>query len=296
MLDEILIDDLVNSPPQIWAQRLRQASVISPLAKRTAVASEDVDRACRVLGLGRRRINQLLTIARDRIAGAPPRGHRTGVHCHLDDPKERVIADAISFAGPAARQKDVSTLVLQLSQARGIEPPSESTVRNRFCAHPDRIDLIDRFELSCDTVVDLCPLALALRNKNDETETAWLLAFVESETARFVHHELYAGKPSSADVSRVIAHVDGRGGGMSCIGVTSSLLNLIDADIFSATVRPRAASLSRKLTGGAVLRAICGRAVGRIHLRTAGRSTLDRDIAPVPIDIARLVIARAIVR
>lgn len=296
MIEEVLIDELVISPPQVWARKLRQAAIIYPLAKRAIVSSGELNQACAELGIGRRRVNQLLNIARARFAGAPPRGHLTGIHSQLDDCSEQLLVDAISLAGPAARQRDVSALVLQLSQERGCEPPCDATVRNRFNLQSDRINLVDRFGLSCDIVADLCPLALPVLAKSDEPMTAWLLALVETRTARIVHNDLFAGRPQASEARHLIAQIGSRIEGAPRIGVTGSLFKLFGKQTGCDGIGLRAASSSRSLPAGAVIRAVCGRSVGRVPLRAEGSVELRYDISPVQLAVSKLIISRVLGR
>ncbi len=296
MIEEVLIDELVISPPQVWARKLRQASVIYPLAKRAIVSPRELNQACAELGIGRRRVTQLLNMARARFAGAPPRGDMTGVHSQLHDNSEQLIGYAMSLAGAAARQRDVSALVRQLSHERRIVPPCETAIRNRFSRRRSRINLVDRLSLSCDVVADLCPLALTVLDKSDVPEVAWLLAIVEARTAAIVRFDLYAGKPSAGEARRLIAQVDSMLEGESRIGVTASLLKLLAKDQGGDVVGLRSASSVRHLSGGSVIRAVCGRSVGRVPLRAEKSAESRHEIPPVLLGVSKLIIKRMILR
>ena len=54
MRDQALIRELASCPPNVWAHRLHQASIIDPLLSESAT-SKDVENACARLGVTRRR-------------------------------------------------------------------------------------------------------------------------------------------------------------------------------------------------------------------------------------------------
>lgn len=263
---------------------MKQASVLEPLARRKRLRFADVESARTELGVSRRRFYELLSIHRQRAVGAPPRGHRTGLHSRIEDQQEALIGEAIVIAGPAARGSDVYRTCLKLSRCRGLTAPSENAVRRRLGRELAAADLVNRFDLGCAFVVDLCPLALRLVEAG-RVSTAWLLAAFDARTGSLVAHELHAGLPLEFDVTSFLS---GTLGGLtvaaedSC-GYTKALSRYTLERLHLENGLPLViASHTRSLVGGSVLRAIYGRCVGRVPLRSEPLDVEEK--GPVPIE------------
>lgn len=299
MLDRILIEDLAASPPQIWSRRIKQAEVIAPLAKLARLNADDVERACAELAISRRQFFNLLKAHRCRLEGGPIRGNATGVHFHLEESKERVIEQAISQAGAAARYTEVLRLAENLAREKGVEPPSETSVRTRFCKPRAGIDLVKRLKLvDCRFVADICALELGVLDHRGRSSGAWLIAVIDTDTGGILHHEIFAGKPLFAQALGVL------GMAYSCererrqnkrIGLTSGLfdLNLLDLSFLNQTTTVMA-SETRKLVGSSAIRAVWGRSLGRIPIRNE-RSCWSAELPPtVPLAAAQQVVTHIV--
>jgi hypothetical protein len=293
MFDNILIEDLAASPPQVWAQRIEQAEVIAPLASFSKLTVADAERAQAELQISRRYLYQLLNARRERLNGFPARRHGTGAHFHINECQERIIAQAIHRAGPAARHRDVFALAMRMSEQEGIAPPSEKAVRVRFGKHRPNIDLANRFKLECDYIADLCPLGLALTDQQEEDD-GWLLAVVESSRCTIIKHELYVRKPSRpqllASLANAAATPDFAG---RPLGLTAAVAayDLLDLSFYNGT-ETRQPSNERAVLGGSIIKAICGSSLGRIRIRTEpSRRSGHR---PVTLRLAAAVVGRLI--
>src|SRR3546814_20511904 len=100
----------------------------------------------------------------------------------MDERKETVIAQAIEVAGAAARMRDVQALAAQLSAERGVERPSQTSIRTRFGRRPTEVDIVNRLKPDCDLVIDLCPLAIPVIDDDDNVAMAWLLISIDPQT------------------------------------------------------------------------------------------------------------------
>src|SRR3546814_2035828 len=111
----------------------------------------------------------------------PPRSTRTDT---LFPYTTLFRSQAIEVAGAAARMRDVQALAAQLSAERGVERPSQTSIRTRFGRRPTEVDIVNRLKLDCDLVIDLCPLAISVIDDDDNVAMAWLLISIEPQTRR----------------------------------------------------------------------------------------------------------------
>lgn len=297
MIDTILIDDLAISPPSAWARRIEQASVIGPLARASAVTSDDQKVASAQLGLGRRQFYNLLASYRARLAGAPPRGHRTGVQRHIDKRKEAVIAQAITVAGAAARMRDVQALAVKLSAEQGIERPSQTSVRTRFGKGRHDVDIVTRLELDCDLVVDLCPLAAAVYDPVGNAAITWIIVLIAPKGRGLVAHQIFACQPSEHQVGDFLSEflsASNRDRSNVKIGFTGRDLIDCASSLPGSGNFPqlKKASTSRKVLPGEVVRALFGSALGRIPIRSEPPKDVARLGSPVDLSVVRAVVNR----
>src|SRR3546814_758349 len=123
----------------------------------------------------------------------------------MDERKETVIAQAIEVAGAAARMRDVQALAAQLSAERGVERPSQTSIRTRFGRRPTEVDIVNRLKLDCDLVIDLCPLAISVIDDDDNVAMAWLLISIEPQTRRVWAHQIFAGQPRERQVRQFLS-------------------------------------------------------------------------------------------
>ncbi|QDP19063.1 hypothetical protein [Sphingomonas xanthus] len=293
MFDDILLEDLAASPPQVWAQRNEQAEVIGPLASLSKLTVADAERARAELQISRRYLYQLVKARRERLNGLPARGHGTGAQFHIDECQERIIAQAIDRAGPAARHRDVLALAMSMSEQVGIAPPSEKAVRVRFGKHRPNIDLASRFKLECDYIADLCPLGLALADEKGEAD-AWLFAAVESNRCTIITHDLYIGKPSRhqllASLANAAAAPDFAGRPLS-LSAAVEAYNLVDLSLDNGA-ELRRPSRGKAIVGGSIIKAVCGSSLGRIRIRT--EPSRRSGYRPVTLRLAATVVGRLI--
>ena len=293
MFDNILIEDLAASPPQVWAQRSEQAEVIGPLASFAKLTVADAERARAELQISRRYLYQLMKARRERLNGFPARGHGTGAHFHIEECEERIIAQAIDLAGPAARHRDVVALAISMSEQEGIAPPSEKAVRVRFGKHRPNIDLANRFKLECDYIADLCPLGMAMTDQHKEDD-GWLLAVVESNRCTIIKHELYVGKPSRpqllASLANAAAAPDFAGRPLG-ISAAVAAYDLLDLSLYNGA-ELRRPSRENAIVGGSIIKAVCGSSLGRIRIRT--EPSRRSGYRPVTLRLAAAVVGRLI--
>src|SRR3546814_4246278 len=124
------------------------------------------------------------------VRAAAAHGHRNGARRRIDERKETVIAQAIGVAGAAARMRDVQALAAQLSAERGVERPSQTSIRTRFGRRPTAVDIVNRPKLDCDLVIDLCPLAISVIDDDDTVAMSWLLLSIELQRSEVQTSEL----------------------------------------------------------------------------------------------------------
>src|SRR3546814_1097866 len=88
--------------------------------------------------------------------------------------------------------RDVQALAAQLSAERGVERPSQTSIRTRFGRRPPEIDIVHRLKLDCDLVIDLCPLAISVIDDDDNVAMARLLISIEPHTRPEWAHPVFA--------------------------------------------------------------------------------------------------------
>src|SRR3546814_19711629 len=86
--------------------------------------------------------------------------------------------------------RDVQALAAQLSAERGVERPSQTSIRTRFGRRPTEVDIVNRLKLDCDLVIDLCPLAISVIDDDDNVAMADRKSVVEGKN---VSERLYRG-------------------------------------------------------------------------------------------------------
>jgi len=300
-VDEILVDDLIASPVQSWAQLLSRAEILRCLSRKPSISIAEADETARQLNISRRRVFSLLRAYRNRVAGALASGPRTGQHDHIDEVKENIIAQALVRAGPAARYRDVWQHVVEISHTLGRTPPSQTSVKTRFGRCPAKVDLAKRLNADCDFIVDMCELEIWFQGRggrrDDDPEPAHLLAVIEVSTGTLIHHRLFAGSPEPSEIAASIttflrdqpATLMPRRLGL--IPLLGSDFPISFAEAKGWTVVP--ASSVRKLAQGSALKAIFGTRMGRIPIRT-GRKVVRRAVqqSRVPMEIASEVVRR----
>src|SRR3546814_17379556 len=97
--------------------------------------------------------------------------------------------------------RDGQSLAAQLSAERGVERPSQTSIRTRFGRRPTEVDIVNRLKLDCDLVIDLCPLAISVIDDDDNSAMAWLLISIETQTRRVWAPQIFAaiGRASRGD-------------------------------------------------------------------------------------------------
>ena len=289
MRDQALIRELASCPPNVWAHRLHQASIIDPLLSEGAT-SKDVEYACARLGVTRRRVRQLMEYARQRKLGNEPRGNARGFGLWLGDEQEAVIEDALDHAGEHACLKAVCDLVAELSRKREVRSPSTVTIRHRFNENRSRRGSFAPLHLDCDTTLDLTPLKLSIIDASGATRTGWLLVQFDNHTTHVRGFEIFSGRPTPPVLSRRIQSFIRHDAGSACYGATNTILRTLKRDPYQLGKQIKSASLSRSLTAGAVARAAFGVRIGKIKLLADTRALAKAEIAPVPHQVARDVI------
>lgn len=289
MKDQALIHELANCPPNVWAQRVRQAAIINPLLSECAT-SQDIEGAGAELGITRRRVRQLMWFARQREEGADPRGHATGFGVWLGEAQESLITEALHLAGEHATLKAVCDLISDLSRKRQVLAPSTVTVRHRFNATRSRNRSFASLNLECDAVLDLAPLHLSVFDKGKAPRIVWLLTGFDSKTTYVLDFEIFSGRPANSVLSRKIRSFIRDNAASTRYGATNTILKALEGVPGRLVEQIKSASLSRSLTAGAVTRAAFGLRIGKIKLLADTRALGKVEIPPVPHQVARDVI------
>lgn len=289
MRDQALIYELASCPPDVWAQRLHQASVIDPLLS-DGVTSEDIEIARADLGVTRRRVRQLMEFAHQRKQNYHPRGHSTGFGLWLGDLQESLIKEALSLAGDDAKLKAVCDLVSDLSCKRQVTSPSTATIRHRFNETRSRKRSFAHLHLDSETTLDLAPLYLSVLGARGTPQTAWLLARFDSKTTQVLDYEVFSGRPTFIGLSRKILSFYGDGHNSGGIGATNTILKVLNGAVGYPDQQIRPASSAHPLTAGAVARSAFGFRIGKIRLRADTRALRKADLPPVTLEVARDVI------
>ena len=272
MIDNILVEDLADSPPQLWNKRIRQAAVLRRFDGPSRPSPGQVDKAASELNIKRRQLYALLGARRQRLSGTPALGHGTGRHYHIGLAQEQVIADAIANAGAGARLVAVHREAERLSRTRGTEPPSRTAVRTRFCKGAGVVDLAERLVSECDLIADLGELELAIC-RGGEAVPVHLLAVLDPRSSIVLDHQLYAGRPTVEQfrswMQSLLADRAIPGMPATAVGLPCSLLHeLRDGSVASEQWQLVPTSTRRNLPEGAALHAAFGGRIGRIALRS----------------------------
>ena len=289
MKDQALIHELANCPPNVWAQRVRQAAIINPLLSECAT-SQDIEDASAELGVTRRRVRQLMGFARQREEGADPRGHETGVGLWLGEAQESLIDEALRLAGEDATLKAVCDLISDLSRKQQVLAPSIVTVRHRYNAIRSCNRSFVSLKLDCDAALDLAPLQLAVFDKAEAPRTAWLLTGFDSKTTHVLDFEIFSGRPAPSVLSRRIRSLLRDNADSTRYGTTNTILKTLEGASGQLLEQIKPASFSRFLTASAVTRAAFGLRIGKIKLLADTRALGKPDFAPISFQIARDVI------
>lgn len=289
MKDQALIHELASCPPNVWAHRLHQASIIDPLLSEGAT-SKDVGNACAQLGVTRRRIRQLMEYARQRKLGSDPRGNSRGFGLWLGNEQEAVIEEALDYASEHACLKAVCDLVAECSRKREVRLPSTATIRHRFNENRSRRGSFAPLHLDYDTTLDLVPLQLSVIEASGATGTGWLLVQFDSQTTHVRGFEVFSGRPTPPVLSRRIQSFNRHDRGSACYGATNTIIRILKGAPDQLGKQIKSASLSRSLTAGAVARAAFGLRIGKIKLLADTRALREVEIAPVTRQVARDVI------
>lgn len=289
MKDQGLINELASCPPNVWAHRLHQASIIDPLLSDGAT-SRDIEIACAELGVTRRRVRQLMEFAQQRRLETKPRGNATGFGLWLEDKKECLISEALSLAGGSASLKTVCDLVEYIGRKRQVPLPSTATIRHRFNETRSRKRSFGQLHLAREATLDLAPLYLSVYDEKDAPRTAWLLTGFDSQTTQIFDYEIFSGRPTPSSLSRAI-HLFGRDrGGSDCYGATTAILKTLKNPPSKLGQKVEPASSRRSITAGAVTRCAFGLRIGKIKLRADTLSLGEADLAPVTLEVAREVL------
>ena len=288
-MDQALIHELAKCPPNVWAQRVRQAAIINPLLSECAT-SQDIEDARAELGVTRRRVRQLMEFARQREEGADPRGHETGFGLWLGDAQESLIDEALCLAGEDAPLKAVCDLISDLSRKRQVVAPSIVTVRHRYNATRSRKRSFAPLNLDCDAALDLAPLHLAVFDKAEAPRIAWLLISFDSKTTHVLDFEIFSGRPVPSVLSRRIRSLLRDNAAPTRYGATNTILKTLEGARSQLLEQMKSASLSRSLTAGAVTRAAFGLRIGKIKLLADTRALGKVELPPVSHQVARDVI------
>jgi hypothetical protein len=293
LYSRLLIEDLAASPPQVWERRAQQFEVISALATKQRLCAAEIAYVQEALGVSRSRVFQLLRLHRARLASRKPRGHDTGCRFRVSKEREDIIARAIAYAGPSARAANVHAISVELSKQAGVEPPCERTVRTRFGRFRLPVNLVKRFDLDCDVVADLSPLALNLGSSGTD-RPAWLLSLYDSGKAELISHHLFAGQTDRSQLVAALseAMTDARGPDKYArLGLTPLLADygIVGLNFLDGT-RTVAASPSQRPLAGAVTRAVLGRHIGKIQVRTEINEAGSDSLPAVSKSLAEIVL------
>ncbi|MEO1968476.1 MAG: hypothetical protein ABGW87_07160 [Sphingomonadaceae bacterium] len=289
MLEQLLIEDLANCPPQVWALRIRQASIISPLLRNNARSTEIAD-ACEKLGVSRRRIRQLITLARTRQSGVGPRGHNTGLGLWLGAAKESLIEEAIFLSRRDATLKEFGDIVAKLSRRLKVEEPSSVTIRHRFNSRRAEMNSIERLQLRNYVTFDLTPLRLSVFDDEGNSQTAWLLVGFSRAAAQVIGHDMFPGRPNSSTLGRALGAILHDQSRASRFGATSGILKILATGSGHLGNKMCAASTTQTWKTGTIIRAVYGLKIGRIHLLSDNRARRENGMTPVPLQAARKVL------
>lgn len=298
MIDNLLVEDLANAPPQTWALMMQRAPVLeryaalelTPYLRRSAAAE---------LRVTPRHFGKLIGSYLARRTGASPARPMTGFGCWIGEAKEQVIAQAITNVGPGARESEVRCEVVRLSVESGVETPSETAIRRRFGRTPFALDLRARLRTDCDVLVDVCGLEL---NLEDELRVApaHLLALIDTNSGRTLTHRLFAGLPGTSEMATMVTDVLTSSMLQAPIFSSICLTNELQAAVGSSAL-PAACKAyylpekNSRLRTGAAIKAVFGSRIGRVPVRGDPR-VWDKPAssAAVPVEAAGSVISHLV--
>src|SRR3546814_3491650 len=109
--------------------------------------------------------------------------------------------------------RDVQALAAQLSAERGVERPSQTSIRTWFGRRPTEVDIVNRLKLDCDLVIDLCPLAISVIEDDENVAMASLLILIEPQTRRVWAPKISAGQLRERQVRQLLSDLRSAGNG-----------------------------------------------------------------------------------
>lgn len=265
-MDDLLVEDLANAPPTLWALLIERAGVLARFDGLTKIPASAADAAASELKVSTRYLRKLLVARKLRRDGCAPKHSMTGFGGTIDQAQEEVISAAIEGLGSAARPRDVIQEVIKLCHERGSIPPSSSSIKRRLRDANNYIYMAHTSDPNAGLVVDCCGLELNV--------------FADD------------GQVGPACLSAQIALPNGY----------AALAHLAPLQAFAtATNTPNCSSALPTSCGryseGRLIDAVFGRRLGRIAIRRDVRTwTNSVRMEPVPLEVASGVISHLLER
>ena len=294
MIDCLLVEDLANAAPQVWAEMIARASVIERFL-RTGQTTIDADSAAAALGIQRRQFYKLRAAHQKRRAGGAPIRSLQGFGYWIPLTQERIISEALANAGPGARLCDVFAEAANLSEERGADPPSMRSVRTRFGKSGAQLSLGTRLRVNSDRLYDLCGLDLNLVDPDGRQAGACILIEIAIGSGQVLNHQLFTGVPIHSELAPLIASSDISEKGGLDTDPTSTTRGLSLA-LVAQKHRGRAdPSPEIKLSPGAAAKAAFGDRIGRIRLRCDPKTWgTTPEFPAIPRQVAGMVVRHLI--
>lgn len=294
MIDSLLVEDLANASPQVWAEMITRASVIERFLQ-TGQTTIDADSAAAALGVHRRQFYKLRAAHQKRRAGGAPNRSKKGFGYWIPPTQERLIAEALANVGPGARLCDVFAEAVDLCQKQAVARPSMRSVRTRFGKSGAQPFLGSRLRVNSDRIFDLCGLDLSLVGLDGGQSGACILIEIEIRSGMVVNHHLFKGVPVHSELAEILALSDpSEKAHLETVSTTSTIGPIIA--LGAQKHRGEAEhSAEIKLKPGAAAKAAFGDRIGRIKLKCDPKTwgTMP-DHPAVPLQVAGKVIQHLI--
>lgn len=260
-MDDLLVEDLANAPPTLWALFIERAGVLARFDGSSNIPAKAADAAASELKVSTRYLRKLLVARKMRLDGCAPKHSMTGFGGTIDQAQEEVITTAIKGLGAAARPRDVIHEVTKLCHERGDNPPSSSSIKRRLRDAKNDNHMARTSHPNAGLAVDCCGLELNVVADDGQVGPACL-------SARIALPSGYAA----------LAH----------LAPSQEFATATNATKCSSAL---SASPGR-YSDGRLINAVFGRRLGRIAIRRDVRTwTNEVRMEPVALEVASGVIS-----
>ena len=292
LYDWIVIDELTASPPQNWNRILLRWRILAPHICRNNLTRREVDRIAEAAQISRRQVYADLRKYRHYVSGDPVKGPMTGVHYHICQRQEQVIAEVIENMSGGAKLHEVIKEIGRICARRQVNIPSATAIGTRFGKVSAAVNLKGRLITRCDAVLDICGLPIESRDHDGNVRSLHLLTILDTLDGAVLNYRLSVGFPPPREVQNLIAAYAKESPSSIRLLLTKAFADSVE--ILSAGI-PAGVVLdySRNIRAGRAIKAALGSRLGRIKLRIDQKTWAHgSELPPVDFSMADAVIRR----